>query len=202
MNDDRQALKMIEEFVLSLTQPEEFEHLLLVSPALEDFLRREPPVPPYSTSPAHNFYQFLIETNYSDPRSVMNARDGLSILLNRHGIFIHPVNIYAEKLGILDSVQPKWLDILEPYARTLIAEAGTRQGVELKSWFKTEISRRFRSAVRAPKWLQSPCWPIRDGVPLVFLGQVATGKLLHDQAQVYIFMNPDSLEIMTIVQSA
>ncbi|MGY2892892.1 hypothetical protein [Deinococcus sp. UYEF24] len=201
MNDDGQALKMIEELVLSRTQPEDFEHLLLVSPALEDFLRREPPLPPYSTSAAHNFHQFLLETKYSGLRSVMEARDGLSLLLNRHNIFVHPINVSIEKLSILESVQPKWLDMTEPYAQALIAEAGTRQGVELKSWLKTEISRRFRSVARTPKWLQSPCWPVHDGVPLVFLGQVTTGELLHDHAQVYVLMYPASLETVTIVQS-
>ncbi|WP_407571221.1 hypothetical protein [Deinococcus altitudinis] len=202
MNDDGQALKMIEEFVLSLTQPGEFEHLLLVSPALEDFLRREPPLPPYSTSPAHNFYQFLLETKYSSPRSVMKARDGLSLLLKRHDVFVRPVNGSADKLALLESVQPKWLDLTERYAQTLAAEAGTRQGSELRSWFKAEIGKRFRFVARAPKWVQSPCWPVRDGVPLVFLGQVATGELLHDHAQVYVFMHPDSLETETVVQSA
>ncbi|WP_424951383.1 hypothetical protein [Deinococcus sp.] len=202
MNDEPPMLKIIEEFVCSVVQPKEFEQLLTRSPLLEDFLKRQSPIPPYSTSPARNLYQFLIETDYSSPRSVLNAQDGLSKLLRRYSIFIPPRNAHVKQFDILKSIQPKWLDISETYGQALLDEAGVRQGSELKNWLKSEIHRRFRYISRPPKWLQSPRWPEQEGIPLVFLGQVATGNLLHDDAQVYIFMHPASMEIMTIVQSA
>jgi len=84
----------------------------------------------------------------------------------------------------------------------LIAEAGNLQGAELKTWFKNEFRERFRFLSAAPKWVQSPCWPLHDGVPLVFLGQLSARGLLHDDSQVCVFMHPDSAEIVTLVQSA
>jgi len=78
----------------------------LASSALKDVLKREPPLPPYSTSPAFNFYRFLLETEYSSSRAVMKAQAGAALLPERHGIFASPVNVSAENLSLLESVQP------------------------------------------------------------------------------------------------
>lgn len=132
----------------------------------------------------------------------MKAQAGAALLPERHGIFASPVNVSAENLNLLEPVPPNWLDLGESYVRALIAEAGNLQGAELKTWFKNELRERLRFLSTAPKWVQSPCWPLRDGVPLVFLGQLSAGGLLHDDSQVYVFMHPASAEIVTLVQSA
>ncbi len=62
-------------------------------------------------------------------------------------------------------------------------------------WFMTMRER--------PDWLQEPAWPLRDGAPMVFVGQLErlpaeTG--LHDSARYFVFWDPASGVTDTILQ--
>jgi uncharacterized protein YwqG len=52
----------------------------------------------------------------------------------------------------------------------------------LQSWLKEKIKTDFRYLKKQPKWLQSPEWPIGNGKPMVFLGQIDISELSHDNA--------------------
>jgi hypothetical protein len=77
---------------------------------------------------------------------------------------------------------------------------GTKE--EVISAVSAKASEWFRSAGDRPEWIQFADWPVRDGKPMVFLGQVAvppSAGLFHDDAAAFVFIAPDGVTT-TIIQ--
>jgi len=71
----------------------------------------------------------------------------------------------------------------------------------LQSWLKEKIKTDFRYLKKQPKWLQSPEWPVENGKPMVFLGQIDISELSHDDAQAYLFFDEERKTFYTITQT-
>ncbi|WP_338509919.1 hypothetical protein VRC22_24385 [Pseudomonas poae] len=71
---------------------------------------------------------------------------------------------------------------------------------DLQSWLKEKIKTDFRCHKTQPKWLQGPEWPIENGKPMVFVGQLDISELSHDSAQAYLFFDDDKKTFHTITQ--
>jgi hypothetical protein len=108
----------------------------------------------------------------------------------------------ATRAALLMQAQSKWLNLDPDEVGYLLEKVGNRQGQVLRDWLKAELLQRFKYTKRPPRWLQAPRWPIREGCPLMFLGQVRADGLFHDAAQVYVFLNPTTGEVETILQLA
>ena len=62
----------------------------------------------------------------------------------------------------------------------------------------------FRSVENPPEWIQEAEWPVEDGIPMVFLGQVPISRsagLFHDDAAVFVFIGPNT-GVTSLVQVA
>ncbi|UBV43205.1 hypothetical protein LAJ19_03005 [Deinococcus taeanensis] len=195
-------LTPIKGFVNGKLNPSDFAAALYTDSELEQLLRDAKSIPPYSTSQANNLFQFLIELNFTRTRDIRNAQDALSALLSAMGEPHAKSEALASRAHLLLNVQPKWLDLDEDDFNRLVQDAGNRHGQELRAWLKAEVRRRFRYVSHPPKWLQAPRWPVREGNPLIFVGQLSLNGLLHDNAQVYVFMWKGTGEIETVVQTA
>jgi hypothetical protein len=51
---------------------------------------------------------------------------------------------------------------------------GNYQGnaAQVEQWLDGELSKTFAALVDRPRWIQDPEWPLRDGIPMVFVGQI------------------------------
>lgn len=107
---------------------------------------------------------------------------------------------------------------------TIVSERGARPDVPIESErFFTQVVESFQGTreellehVRAkaplwfrwigepPDWLQDSEWQFADdGQPMVFVGQLvipAGAGVFHDEAQVFVFIDPSSGEMKTVTQ--
>lgn len=148
-------------------------------------------------------YLFLIELDLDDLAAVASAQGAVRDLLERRGIRADPDQSARDLVVSMLSAQPKWLDVPTDYfSMQLMPHIDGRSGAELHSWIRGELEARFRYASQPPRWIQSPAWPIRDGRPLVFLGEVRLNDYLHDEAAWYLFDDPDGGGIEVVTQVA
>lgn len=99
-------------------------------------------------------------------------------------------------------IQPKWLNIPANYFEKMLKASGGRQGKELELFLKETVKQDFPCLGKRPGWLQEPQWPIVDGKPLVFVGQLDLGAMFHDTARVYVFVDPGTQRVSTVIQAA
>jgi hypothetical protein len=195
------AIVKVKAFVEGDLLPKQFEQLVYSDKAIEQLARTAPAIPPYSGG-SSDLYDYLINVDFSKPSHLLNAQDALSRLLDLAHITHKKSKVIATNFELLGAVQPKWLDIPEDYFAALLDEGRGLKGSELKVWLKAEILRRFKVVSKPPKWLQSPAWPLQQGEPLTFVGQLSVGEILHDTAAVYVFLNPSTREVCTVLQKA
>lgn len=81
---------------------------------------------------------------------------------------------------------------------------GTRE--ELLEHVRANAPRWFRWIGAPPEWIQDAEWQFTDdGRPMVFVGQLvipAGSGLFHDEARVFVFIDPDSDDVKTVTQVA
>ena len=67
---------------------------------------------------------------------------------------------------------------------------------------KERLKEYFIYLDKPPKWIQGPDWPIRDGKPLIFIGQlpVDAPELFHDRGAAYLFYDPGKGDFETVAQ--
>lgn len=67
---------------------------------------------------------------------------------------------------------------------------------------KDRLKELFKYLDKPPKWIQSPDWPIRDGKPLIFIGQLSVDapELFHDRGAAYLFYDPGKGDFETVAQ--
>ncbi|MCA9621832.1 MAG: hypothetical protein KC731_22565 [Myxococcales bacterium] len=138
--------------------------------------------------------------DFDEVESALAARAALASWLTRHGITHEQATDLAETYDTVLAAMPKWLDIRGEYLRCLLAEAGDRSGVDLKKWLAQELEARFVFVEKPPRWLQSPAWPINENGPMRFLGQLAAGDSFHDMGSVYVFIDPATAQVETVIQ--
>lgn len=193
------AEETIKAFVEASMSVEDFEKKIYSNKAIESLLRDEKNLPGYIAEP--DLYAYVIGQNYSRIGSVFNVQTILSELLNKKNIKHEFSNKYSDLFELILKVQPKWLDLPAEYFSELISGREHLKPKELKDYLKEKIKADFRCLKAIPKWLQSPQWPIHEGLPLIFVGQIDISGLSHDAAQLYIFFDDRNGEFFTISQS-
>ena len=60
----------------------------------------------------------------------------------------------------------------------------------------------FRYTDKPPRWIQGADWPIRDGRPLIYVGQIAVDapELFRDKGAVFVFFDPSGCGFETVAQ--
>lgn len=86
----------------------------------------------------------------------------------------------------------------ENFFRKLLEQyTGDTAPDHLSSWLSNQITEHFYALASRPRWIQSPNWPVKDGIPMVFVGQIdisvkGTGtamKIFHDDTSFYVFVD-------------
>jgi len=192
-------LEVIKNFVEAKITPREFEKLLQENQELIAVLEGDFSLPSYIEE--SDLYTFVIGQNYSNIEHVFNVQVLLSDFLKENSVKHERNKRYEELFNVVLKVQPKWLNISFDYLSNLMNSAPLLNGKELQAWIKEEIKNEFRCLKSPPKWLQAPCWPLEDGKPLIFVGQLDAGDLMHDTSCVYVFFNPANNTFSTLTQS-
>lgn len=74
------------------------------------------------------------------------------------------------------------------------------KGGELKKFLKNIIKEKFKCMNKKPNWLQSPNWPIIEGVPLVFIDQIDITTLTNNKSMLYVFFDEKNKNFITVTQ--
>ena len=193
------AIEIITEFVEGAISPKAFEEMIYSDPGVKALLEVEGNLPAYINEP--DLYSYVIAQDYLNLECIYNVQTLLSAVLSKKGI-VHTVEKKYENLFSLTlKVQPKWLSLPAEYFLKLVEEQKNLSPKELQSWLKNKIKTDFRCLKATPKWLQGPDWPVVDGRPTVFLGQLDISELSHDCAQAYLFFDEEKKIFHTISQA-
>ncbi len=85
----------------------------------------------------------------------------------------------------------------EFFFRNLLREyAGSGDQEDFSAWLEKQVAAQFIALGERPRWIQSSEWPIVDGEPSIFVGQLdvslqdneAASKVFHDDTSFYIFL--------------
>lgn len=197
MNQD---LELLVQFVSGKIEAKQFESSLYASSSIEEYLSDDPDLPAYSYIGGDN-YLFLISQDYNDPGGILNAQGAVEEFLERKGVEFNKTNRHGEIYDIILKAQPRWLDIDSKHIaeRYLPKLEGLTKESTIKK-LQESLLKDFKCVNSQPKWIQSPAWPIVEGEPLIFLGQIEIEKYFHDTAAAYIFHNPKDDSIETVIQ--
>lgn len=108
---------------------------------------------------------------------------------------------YVEDYRLVLQLQPSWLDCVDDQGifDKIIAEMPQDLSKTKRiQWGKNRIKELFRYDKTYPRWVQSPEWPIVNGKPLVFRGQIKERK--GDERVYYTFYDPENGEETVVVQ--
>ncbi len=201
MSIPQAELQAVRDFVAGTSTPDEFHDLLTRLPSFPTWLddAAELPSPSYIKS---NTYAFLTALNWRSPGDHLSAQGALTQFLDRRGITYTRTERYSALYELLLDAQPKWLDAPSLFLESLLADSPpdlTSRTRKVK-WLRERLLGLFRYASKPPRWIQNPDWPIRDGVPLVFLAQATVSDYFHDEAAAYVFFDPATRKAETILQ--
>ncbi|NJJ58148.1 MULTISPECIES: hypothetical protein [unclassified Pseudomonas] len=193
------AIEIIKQFVEGAISPKALEEIIYADPAVEALLKSENSLPAYVTEP--DLYTYTISQDYQSLESIYNVQTLLSTVLTKKKITHTVEKKYENLFNLTLKVQPKWLSLPSDYLSKLVEERKNLSSKELQAWLKEKIKFDFRYLKVPPKWLQSPVWPMVDGKPMVFLGQLDISELSHDNAQAYLFFDEGKQSFHTITQA-
>ena len=198
-----EELKIIISFVEGDITAKELERCFHANPSgFEEALNNDPNLPVGHLD--QGVYLFIIQQNMNYIADVHNVYAELQNYLFRNAIACDGREGYSRLFGDLLSAQPDWLNVLESeyFLKQVLPDAVDRSGEGLKYWVQDQLLERFRYANEPPNWIQGADWPINQGGPLVFLGEVKAGNYFHDEAMAYVFYDEASATCETVLQVA
>jgi hypothetical protein len=143
----------------------------------------------------------LVDVRWDDAGAAYSLQGRIEQFLADAGIAVLPTSSYGDDHGALVRAQPRWLSLPVPYLQSLVDDLpGTATPAERSEAVERAIGARVWYLVRPPEWLQDAAWPMSDGVPAVFVGQLPVPGVYHDEAAVYVFRHAGSDRYETIVQ--
>jgi len=143
----------------------------------------------------------LVDVRWDDAGAVYALQGRVERFLAEAGIGVVPISSYGEDHGALLRALPRWLSLPVPYLQSLVADLpATATPAERTAAVKHAIGARLWYLDRPPEWLQDAAWPMSDGVPAVFVGQLPVPGVYHDEAAAYVFRHAGSDRYETIVQ--
>ena len=132
----------------------------------------------------------------------LNIKDALARFLAELGVEAGVDQSSMRNYELILDATPSWLVLPDQYATGLIdrlpQDCSRAARIKLA---KEQIARDFRYLKRPPKWLQTAMWPCENGRPLMFVGQMDVGDLMHDDARLYVFFNAEGKAFHTLLQA-
>lgn len=188
-------------FVEGHTSLRDFVRTSRENEALGTVLEEDVTIRPYTD--AGNLMLYILQQDWSSLAAQVSVQDAMSQFLHvkgrDHTLDRSPLQIYEAILAYT----PAWLCLPEFFVDRIVKHA--KDALDRKSlavMVKNEITTSFRCLKKPPRWLQSPNWICVDERPLLFVGQVGLGHLMHDNAQVYLFFDDVSAKVITLIQVA
>lgn len=204
-------MQAILDFVSGTTPPEEFAKLLAENSSFEKLLddAKELPNPSYITKEGcANTYQYILKLNSTILKKyrlsyALNVQGALEQFLHRRGIAFTSTDKYRTLHSILLDTQPSWVDVDMDYFQThiFVQVSDNLKSAAFKKALREKFKELFKFASKPPRWIQGPAWPILNGRPLVFLGQLEIKNYFHDTAAAYVFHDKESGECKTVIQT-
>ncbi|EDQ7228055.1 hypothetical protein XL92_001453 [Salmonella enterica subsp. enterica] len=194
------ALNIIKKYLSDNISSETFQQELYNNKEMGILLSEEMYIPPYINS-NENVFLYLIESDLSSPAGELNCKDLLAKYLTKKGVDFVFDGRHRELHSMLIKIQPSWVRIPNEYLKHLMNKHPGKSGKELENALKKDIASNFQCIDKKPKWLQSPCWPIENNTPLIFIGQFNISKIRHDESFIYVFYNKKENNYITLEQS-
>jgi len=190
----------LKSFVEGSTPPEELIAALTKDEGVSAFFEQRPP-PLFAKSCATAF-EYLLGVNTRNPNQVHDARKHVALLLGKEGVTTVLDDSALQSSKKLHGLYPSWVDVPADVLTGFVEAAGKRSEKDLKAFVKERIAERYRCLKKPPSWLQGSNWPHdAEGNPLVFVGQLDLGELMHDTGAVYVFIDPKTRAVRSVVQT-
>lgn len=204
MTDRVPALQGPLQFVSGDMPPEDFRRLLVSDQTLADVLNDSGEFPGYCESRAKDTHSYLLELDFDDPGDLVSAMGALTAFFERRGIDYIETSTYSDLFDLLLDAQPDWMDVDMKFLKdSVLTDAPDMNKTALKKWLRARLRELFRYTSRPPRWLQAADWPIRNGRPLLFIGQATVKNYYSEDAAVYLFHDADSgdpEDLVTVLQ--
>jgi hypothetical protein len=134
---------------------------------------------------------------------LVNSEGIIKDFLKKAEIAFNPANRFSNIYSLILKAVPDYLDPpLEFITEKIVPHESDLSDSKKKKLIKERLKELFKYLNKPPKWIQSPDWPIRDGKPLVFIGQLTVDapELFHDEGAVYLFFDPAKGDFETVAQ--
>lgn len=174
-------------------------HAELMKPDAEKLFEDSPPIPPYAKSSGMVYY-YLIEQDYNNIGNLLNVQNCLVQFLQKKGVSVSPSEDFDKLYNITLKAQPSWLSAPQDYLSFLL-KGKKGSDAEKINYLKEQLLSNFQYMKKPPRWVQAPAWPIIDGNPLFFVGQMDITPLSHDKAQLFVFYDKKYEKFHNIVQN-
>lgn len=150
-----------------------------------------------------NHYLRLLEQDRVSLRGLVNTEGIIEHFLQQAEVPFKPARRYGSVYSLILGALPDYLDPpLEFLLEKVVPADENLSDTKKKQCIKERLKQLFKYAEKPPKWLQSAEWPIENGMPLYFIGQVKINapELFHDNGMAYLFFNPEHGKFETITQ--
>jgi len=201
---NEKAIQVMKAFVEGEIDINAFKYEYDNSDIVKETLRNDPLCPRntnYLLPGSKDIIEFLDTKDWMTIGGQLSIWGEIERFLSRYNYPYEPTMYYDDRYGFLLDIQPRWLDIRdEDFLNTQVISKAPEGLTKAKriAWCKEKLKQLFRYEKSYPRWVQSPEWPILDGVPLVFKKQLNDKK---DSEKVnFIFYNPDTMEEHVVTQ--
>ncbi|MEO1527856.1 MAG: hypothetical protein AAFX06_20690 [Planctomycetota bacterium] len=149
-----------------------------------------------------NHYRRLQKLERESMKGLWNSQDVIEDFLTQAEVEFTASTQYSDTARLVLDALPSYLDPPMEFVIPLIPDDPGMSKTKKKQVLKQLLKEAFPCAGKPPRWVQSPDWPIVEGRPLLFIGQVQIDvpDLFHDSGFVYIFYSTADSEFKTIAQ--
>ena len=204
LKHDNKAIQVMRDFVEGKIDIQAFKYEFEHNGILKETLKNDPLCPQstdYLPPDSKNIIQFLEKNNWAKIGGQLCVWGEIERFLVRYNYPHKPTRGYSDRYGFLLDIQPRWLDISDEsfLSDKIISKApeGLTRPKRI-AWCKAKIKQLFKYEKSWPRWIQSPEWPIINGMPLIFKKQINDKR---DSEKVdFIFYDPDTGEEHIITQ--
>lgn len=150
-----------------------------------------------------NHYRRLHRQDRTSLGGLVNSEGIIEDFLEKAEVSCRPANRFGSLHSLILQAVPRYLDPpLEFMIEKIVPCDGALSDAQKKKLIKERLKEYFRCLDKPPKWIQDPDWPIRDGKPLVFVGQIPidASDLFHDKGAAYLFFDPADGSFETVAQ--
>jgi hypothetical protein len=149
-----------------------------------------------------NHFRRLQKQDRESLGGLLNSQAIIEDFLSKAGVEFSASTRFSDAYSLILESLPKYLDPPVEFILPLIPNDPTMSETKKTQLLKKRLKEAFPCATKPPAWIQSPDWPIVDGKPLVFIGQLPIDLpgMFHDSGMVYVFCSADDGKFETVAQ--